>query len=317
MIKGSATLSRQTLEGRHYHTCIYGLGYETRSIHVATALSADRVYALRMPPVNAHSYDRNLALARGAAHVLIDDVEAFLHAGLRAMFSGPAPLTLALDISSMNRLMMADVLAGIAGLIRPTDVLDVFYTPSSYREPDWRFPQIERIGPLSPEFTAFEANPALPLCLILGLGFEPGVSMGIINQLEPRLAYCFWGAGVDAKFDGDVRRANFDFKFPGFQTRTVSYPMKDPGSSYFMLESLTSGLVDGFNVLFVPMGPKIFTLLTLLVALTYRGRVSVWRAKQRSSNPPDAKPGDEVILAELDGAILQRIGEERARVAAR
>jgi hypothetical protein len=316
MILTSEVVDRESLAKRSPDVCFYGLGFETRSTHVVGLLNSRRVFALQMPFVNIHSYSKNVIFARTRKHEIVTDFEKFLRDQIQKLFSEGVPVSIALDISSLNRTMMMSLLAQIAACIRCEDRLSIYYSAAAYREPDWRFPQIDRIGPVIPEFTAYDSNPLLPLCLILGLGFEPGVSMGIINQLEPRLSYCFWGSGVDVKYDADVQRANFDFDFPGFRTKTVSFPVKDPRASYFLLESLTAGLIGRYNVLFVPMGPKIFSLLTALIGLTYRGKVAIWRAQQPMLSPPDAVPSAEVVVATIDTALLNKLGKGRLKVTA-
>jgi hypothetical protein len=107
---------------------------------------------------------------------------------------------------------------------RAIDEIFIYYCPAAFNEPDWSFPRIESLGPVRGEFSAYNADPNKPLCLVLGLGFEPGVAMGIISQLEPKLSYCFWGSGVDGRFDKAVRHANFDFDFVGFNVSLRQRP---------------------------------------------------------------------------------------------
>jgi hypothetical protein len=311
MIIASEAIGHESLARREYDVCFYGLGFETRSTHVAGVLRSRCVYALQMPKIDIHSYEKNISFARSRNHQIVTDFTKFLESEVQGVFSGQKAISVAFDISSLNRTMMMSLLVKISEFIRSNDLLDIYYSPAAYREPDWKFPQIDKLGPVIPEFTAYNANPLLPLCLVLGLGFEPGVSMGIISQLEPKLSYCFWGSGVDAQFDKDVKKANFEFNYPGFHTKAVSYPVKDPRASYFMMESLTAGLTERYSVLFVPMGPKIFSLLTALIGLTYRGRVAIWRAQERKLSPSDAVPGSEVVVASIDTAILREIGNRQ------
>src|SRR5262249_6807148 len=156
--------------------------------------------------------------------------------------------------------------------------------------PDWQFPQIERIGPINAAFSSMDADPNKPLCLILGLGFEAGTSMGLISQLEPRLSYCFWGTGIDARFDKAVRRANFEFDFGDFHTKEVQYSIKDPKGSLEQLESVIYGLRRTYRTIIIPMGPKLFTFLSILVGMTYLGAVAIWRVQHTPDSPLDAAP---------------------------
>lgn len=305
MIKVGGAMPHARIGDSRYDMFVYGLGFETRSTVVASVVDAGRIIALAMPEVNIHAYARNRKFAHTRRHAIVNDFRVFVRDGFDFISKRTSPVSIAVDISSMNRYMMFSLVDKLASVVRPGDVVEILYSPAKYAAPDWTFPQIEKIGPISHKFTSYNADPLRPLCLVLGLGFEPGIAMGIISQLEPSLSYCFWGFGVDERFGADVKKANFDFEYPGFVTRTVSFPVKDPKSSYFLIESLTAGLMTRFNVVFVPMGPKIFSLISALIGLTYRGQIAVWRVQQRRPAPPDSRPGSEVVFAQLDCEMMR------------
>jgi len=220
-------------------------------------------------------------------------------------------LTVYFDISSVNRQIMFSVLLKLSKLVDVKDQLSIVYCPAAYAEPDWAFPQIEGVGPVTPDFASYDADPLSPLCLVLGLGFEPGVSMGIISQLEPAKAYCFWGGGVDDRFDDAVKRANFGFEFGSYNTQAVKYSIVNPKAALQLLEGLVYGLCDDFHVVLVPMGPKIFSFITALVGLSYPGRVAIWRIQQKRTYPADAQPGGMVVWAKLNTALLLEATDRR------
>jgi len=210
--------------------------------------------------------------------------------------------------------MLVEVLSALARYSRACDQIEIFYCPAKFSEPDWQFPQIERIGPVTPTFSLADNDPAKPLCVVLGIGLETGLSMGIISHLEPRLSYCFWGTGVDGRFDAAVKRANFDFEFMGFNTKTLRYHIPDPVGAYSILESVVYGLLRDYRVIVVPMGPKIFTFLSVLVGMTYLGDVSIWRAKHSRVEPHDALPGEAVIRSVLDPDALSIFSSREANL---
>lgn len=280
---------------------IYGLGYESRCLEVARRITAKVKFALQMPETDAHRYKQNFAEAEYAGHTIVHLFPDFMTTIDEIFESADRDsLTITIDISAINRTMMFALLSRIGLRCRDSDKIRIYYVPAAFDEPDWRFPQIERLGPVSSEYSGFDADPSRPLCLILGLGFEPGVSMGIISQLEPTISFCFWGAGTDGRFESAVKKANFDFKFTGFNTRTSPYLIFDPIGAFVALESLVYGLVQDFNVVMVPMGPKIFSLLSFLVSNRHPGKISVWRAQQKRSAPFDAKADSHAAYIELD-----------------
>jgi hypothetical protein len=137
------------------------------------------------------------------------------------------------------------------------------------------------------------------------MGFEAGVSMGIISLLEPSVSICLWGKGVDHNFDAAVKRANFEFEFPGFNTRVLSYDIRDPRGAYELLENVVYGMVRDYRIIVVPMGPKLFTALTGLVGMQYFGEVAVWRVQHSHVKPADALPGGGFVSAILDPTLLE------------
>jgi hypothetical protein len=193
--------------------------------------------------------------------------------------------------------------------LRSYDFLKIYYCPAVYSEPTRRFPQIKMIGPVSDIFSGFNSDPSKPTGLILGMGFEPGVSMGILSQLEPKIALCFWGSGIDSRFDNAVSRANLNFDFADYKTKLVDYIVEDPIGTAFYLESLIYGLVSTYNVILIPMGPKIFAFLSALVSMSYLGDVAVWRVEQSFADAGDSKPGRTVIRALVDTDFLKRYSQ--------
>ena len=157
--------------------------------------------------------------------------------------------------------------------------------------------------------SGYNGDPSKPLCLVFGMGFEAGVSMGIISQLEPSVSYGLWGTGIDRRFDDAVKRANFDFEFPGFSTRILSYSVKDPKGAFELLENVVYGLNRDHRVIIVPMGPKLFTALAALVGMKYLGDVAVWRVQHSDREQPDSLPGEFCVTATVDPKLLMRYAD--------
>lgn len=311
MIKGGGARAFATIGKNGYDWFIYGLGFETRSPKIASMLDETcKIIALKMEERRIHSYAKNAAFAAMRKHIVPSSFQSFLSEVLPTIFSrAKKPLKICFDISSVNRIMLADTIIELARLCRPMDRIDVVYCPASFEEPDWQFPQIERIGPINSTLSSIESDLNKPLCLLLGAGFEAGISMGLVSQLEPRLSYCFWGTGVDSRFDRAVRRANFEFEFGGFNTKPIPYNVRDPKGAFIQLESAVYGFTQEFRVIVIPMGPKVFTMLSTLLGMLYVGQIAVWRVQHSRIDPPDAVPGDYCISAQLDSPMLMEFAQ--------
>lgn len=307
MITKSGKWSLRNLSSKQYDLFIYGLGFETRSTTIPSLIDRQsKIFALRMPDIRIHAYERNASLARTRQHIIISNFETFISETLPTIFarSETKALKIGFDISSINRIMLTEILMQLARLARVEDEVEVIYCPAAYTEPNWTFPQIERLGPISPAFSAI-GDQTKPLCLMLGAGFETGISMGIVNQLEPRLSYCFWGTGVDARFDRAAHRANFDFEFGAYNTRAISYDITDPKGAFSTIESTVFGLSQTYRIIIIPMGPKIFTFLSVLIGMSYLGEIAIWRVQHNRQNSPDSLPSDYCIWSRLDIAQLK------------
>jgi hypothetical protein len=302
MIRVATQSSLQSLTDQSFDLFIYALGFETRATELVSVIGkAGKVFALRMPAVKVHAYDRNVKYAKTNKHRLIDNLEVFIQGELRTLLGKrKGPVHIGFDISSVNRIMLIEILNALAVLTGPEDCVELLYCPAAYIEPDWLFPQIERLGPVNGLLSGFNSDPSKPLCLVLGMGFEAGVSMGIISQLEPSVSVCLWGTGVDPQFDSAVKRANFEFDFPGFNTRVLKYNIGDPQGAYELLESIVYGLVREYRIIVVPMGPKLFTALAALVGMQYFGEVAVWRVQHSRVQPSDSVPSSTVVRVVLD-----------------
>ncbi len=285
---------------------VYGLGFEQRSTFACSRANSKRVIALKLPKVNIHHLEMNVEFAKTNGHVVVDGGKDSIDQIIGDLFTqSTSPVDIVFDISSVNRLIMLAVVMAIGRSCRADDKVRILYCPSAYKEPDRRFPRLEKLGPISAELSSFASDPAKPLSLMIGLGFEPGIAMGIISQLEPTISYCFWGSGIDNRFDAAVRNANFQFDFAGFLTREVRYLLNDPKGSYDLIESVTYGLAQKHNVIIVPMGPKLFSFLSILIGVKYLGQVAVWRPVQDRRDAPDALPSRVCIVATVDVSALK------------
>jgi hypothetical protein len=308
MIINGGTRSYSTIQKRAFQLFIYGLGFESRSTKIASLLQPDtKIFALKMPEIRIHAYDRNVRFANTRGHAVISDFKDFIDSVLPTWFERrrSGHVKIGFDISSLNRLMLVEILIQLARLCREGDEIEVYYCPAAYEEPNWQFPQIEKLGPINPAFSCFNSDPTRPLCLVFGAGFEAGFSVGIISQLEPMLSYCLWGTGVDRRYDRAVRRANFDFQFTGFNTKTISYDIKDPKGAFSQIESIVYGLTRDYRIIIIPMGPKLFTFLAALIGMTYFGDVAVWRVQHSRISPPDSIPGTFCIGTALDISLMK------------
>jgi hypothetical protein len=319
MISEGGPASFGTLKTEAFDVFIYGLGFETRSTKIAESIGRlTRTCAIKMTGPSIHSLKKNILFAHTRKQLIVDEADGSVGTAISDAISrsrkGNKSIRIGFDLSSVNRLVLFEVLGAISRSARALDEVEIFYCPAAFEEPEPQFPCIEKLGPVNGAFSAFDVDLTKPLCLLMGVGFDAGVSMGIISHLEPRLTYCLWGTGVSKQFDEAVRRANFDFDFSGFNTRVLSYDLKDPVGAFQKLESVVYGLRNEYRIVIIPMGPKLFTLHAALIGIAYFGEVAVWRVQHSRLEPLDARPGAFCIRARLMTDLLAQFASRESLI---
>jgi hypothetical protein len=283
MIRSESTKPLADFTPARFDLFICALGYERRSSTLLEleSFSAARVYCMRFPgePVLSASYNLRVAGQRNAETV--GDAKLFFRRELPRIVGELSrrvgrPLRIGVDISSMNRSMIAAALCAAFAVKDDIHDLEVFYLPAAYDGPKYEF-DIRRIGAVIPELSGFDSDPSLPAGLILGVGYEYGVSLGVLNQIEPKWTLCFKPMSSDSRYDDAIRDANLGFDFGAQNVDTVDYPLSSPAATFQYLENVAFGMLSNYRVIIAPLGPKLFALIAMLVAVKHFGLISVWR----------------------------------------
>ncbi len=181
------------------------------------------------------------------------------------------------DVSSCSRSVMAATLVVLSDLGIGALKLKCAYALSRFDEaPTGELPS-NVSEPVIGELSGWSDDLSKPPCAIISLGFEPGRALGSIDYLEVPTVRLFMPRGPDERFGEAVDAANRllideagnDFVFP--------YDVMQPNSTYAKLESLVSGLLEEFRPVIIPLGPKIFSAISMVLAIKLFPRVCVWR----------------------------------------
>jgi hypothetical protein len=275
----------------HLDLLIGGLGWELRSRRVPEALrdQTTRVLLLDLDSAGQGDYDSNVAYAedQGIDHPdiepkqltgwLVDRVSEIENA------DSEAP-KVAIDVSSLSRDRIAYLIQGIQRLeerpaedAKPSAIVDFLYTPAIPPKNTPGPEHIEILGPVTPRFAGFVAEPNSPVIAFVGLGIEEDRAIGALEYIEPAQVAVFVPYGEDAEFDEKVRDANtliWNQVMP--EKDTIRYRVDDPFWLYTTLEERVFNASAEGRPILVPLGPKIFAACCLLVASQHR-RAGVWR----------------------------------------
>jgi len=283
-----------------YSVVLATCGYERRSSYLARIIAAPKLgLALIHDENRVASFDDNFGIYRDRGW-LTDKLDVLLDRASAAL-KGAKP-SMAIDISSMPRSVMAAV---VEWIIQKTDVdvdIDFLYCPADFAMSAAAASRVEQLtaGPIDDYFSGAIRPPTLPIALIMGLGLERYRGLGMVELLEPSRTWAFVAQGEDSRF-AQVAMQVHDQLLNARNSKVVTYDVYSLASTYQALESLCFGLGPRHRIVLAPSGPKIFSLASMLVAATRSPfRPAVWRVGSAgSATPADVIESGEVIASRV------------------
>lgn len=288
---------------------LHALGFENRSLEFLRRdlVDAHSVVSFFFDTPGVLSYDENALICRQRGTTMVAAKDNARHTIQNLLdASGKKKVSVVLDISSLNRRLIAEALLQLCLLKDRIGSLKLVYTPQKFVEPEYGFNKVGHARAISPELTAFDSDPDKPIALMLGLGFEYGLGLGLIDLIEPERTVCFRASGFDPRYEEAVKKANFDYDFSTANLIVQSYTLIDPVAAYSGLNSIAFGLLSSHRIEIVPLGPKLFAAFAILLSLTFFGQVTVLRVPSNVTNPRDAFARDGFIVAEVK---LDQLGD--------
>jgi hypothetical protein len=289
------TYSRLSIDGRDSLDTSYGCwmschGYESRSVaHLdLLSLTVDRSVSAGFEFPHAaedNETSRRVALARqrlqeAGYHTPVVNDEGF-ESTVREELSRLASLskpTVIVDISSMSRSRISALLIAFAKHLQttPSCYMDLLYFPASFTSHKHGFEPLESLGPCHPQLSGWPADADLPLALLLGLGTEPRRADGVVEMLEPDILALYLALGDEPEYSAELQEVNRRVLNVGGEP--IRYSLRDPSALYLSLVATGERLVERSRLVLVPLGPKLFTALSVAAALSLGPEVGVWKA---------------------------------------
>lgn len=280
---------------------VSALGFESRCLSLISkeAILAHEHLFLKFPTSDLFSYAENEVLANSTARpIFIDFPSSNFLSDLNTYLGNSDIKTVSIDISSMNRTMIAAVISSLARTTAK-DKVTIIYVPAKYEKPVFDFSEIVAAGPVLPEFSGFDDESDLPGSVLMGLGFEYGVALGLINLIEPQNAICMYAEGHDTRYENSVKKANLEFRFPGTNASAIAYDLYNPALTYQYVSSTIRNLQPKYRVSLIPMGPKILSCLFTLASIDFFGKVTLWRVVRNPTARNSEEDGNAIAL-EID-----------------
>ncbi len=124
---------------------------------------------------------------------------------------------------------------------------------------------------------------------LLCFGYEQNRALGAVEHIEASETWCFLPESEIPAYGPVLREANSALLESLPLKRLINYRVQQPFDTFLNLESLIYGLSRTKNPILLPMGPKIFALVSLVVGVLHRD-VAVWRVSASvQENPVDRK----------------------------
>jgi hypothetical protein len=282
---------------KQYTLSLGAIGYEARARYAFSKLGklSKTNLALRFNDRQVHDFHKNDAFFNDMGFTLINAATECFRQEFRKMLSTIAKespkgkISCIVDISSITRAHIAIICYEwfVASRVISRDILvDFVYSYAKYSEPPVEFGPIKVRGPVIPELCGWNGELEIPTSLIIGIGYEKDMALGITEELEPSDLVVFRPMRHEKRYSEAIDRLNKVFLESIPPDRIVNYNVYDIFSLYTKLCNAISGLVHDTRPTLVPMGPKIFSLCCVLSGLEWLHSVSVWRVSAAEFGDP-------------------------------
>ncbi len=275
---------------------VTSIGYEERAVFAAKeyASKSGRRLGIAFKDRRVLSFNENLNWCKDNDFEVIDYDEGvfaeifgkLLDEIISAKQDVKQVVRLVVDVSSMSRPMIAQTIYSIWTNRGPNGIdIRFVYSLAAFSPPPEETP-VTISSPVIPELAGWSDRPDLPASAIVGLGYERDQALATIDTLEPAKTWLFYPEGKDKRYEDALLGNNqtiFELVSEGEATK---YLLEDPFDCFCRLESLVFGATQDTRPIIIPFGPKLFTLISILAALSHYPKITVWRVSGEQFGPP-------------------------------
>jgi hypothetical protein len=290
---------------------IYSLGYEKRSGYIVEHFSdfGGHLLAVEYSENRELSFDYNGVLTQrvGATRVSdnLEEIEDAVTDLLSKIRLKQKNYDIAVDVSSMNRCVMATVLLKLYQAGTVGDRLRLLYAPAKFKEPNVPLLPLTNVIPAHPSISGVIGEPSMGRCVLLGLGYEYGVSLNILDAHEPDMSFIFRPLGFDVRYAESVEEANFGFDFGERNYDIIDYNLTDIANLYDEVNGIILSGKHNTQFTAVPFGPKIFSAVCIITAAIHSPHLAVLRYSMEKIR----EIKDVEAAGQITGCVLERVSD--------
>lgn len=280
MISDMRPWTARDLRARYDLACAV-LGYESRATHAMRTLkpnaSCKISWGFGVQEELAYQDNREWFSSAGFDCKTVPEIafESEISSKVRELSAERREFAALVDISSATRSRLAHIVWTLSHASCKSSV-DFVYSIAQFQPPPKRHTRNAAAGPVSCWFAGWWGEPERPLSAIVGLGYEEDKALGMVEHLEAPEVWTLEPVSQDPDYVRALEISNRRLMDLVPRANRLKYQISQPTQTFYALESLVDGLSRSCNTILVPFGPKLFTLVSLLVALRHR-TVPVWR----------------------------------------
>jgi hypothetical protein len=293
-------LEEGELQDSKFHLGYYSIGFEDRSKFVAESLSSNclMMIAVDLQAPVILSYSENLARAakRGDRRIERSTI-SLVQQNIVPPDSRRDEVRLFIDVSSMDRRTLSVLLYHIL-CSSPAErtQLYVLYSPGKFTDPPRSLIPVQFSGAVNDLLGGQPRDPRLPTVIFVGLGYEVGLALGVVEAFEPETVFAYAPRGSDKRFDRQVDRVNLPLFSEGRYVSRVEYSVNAPANTFIDLKERILAVKDQARVVLVPLGPKLFSAISILCGYIYSPDICVWRVSSQINEATAQRYADGDII---------------------
>jgi hypothetical protein len=312
----------KAVKNQKYDLAIGAIGYERRARYAVNSLTpqSDAKFALEFDDRQEHDFNKNRNAFNKAGFKIVPAQSGALREVILEWWRQlPRTADVWVDISSLTRPLIATICYELFSRATTDDSrinATFVYSHACFSPPPPDYGPIVHKGAVIPEFAGWSDDPATPCSAVFGIGYEVGLALGALEDLEPAEAWAFRPTGHAKAYDDEIDANNKDFLADLSEDHLVTYDVGAPLELIAKLESVVYGRLQTQRVVIIPFGLKLFALAAFLVALQHLPRVNVWRVSGgKFVKPINRIPSGRISYLDVifDGTFLGAGARESVR----
>lgn len=275
-------ISLEELSRMHFHAFFFADGSENRSgsLHALSCIRASRMILLT--PVENRLLKKHRKAssfsAPGFEHLELEMHQSGRLTGLMDSIikaSRNKEIAILFDYSEMPKAWYAGLFEYLMKNDLPCTRLTICfsYVPAAYqRSVGFSFHTSAR--PLVSGSHINDRNDQK--ALVLGLGFAPEKALYLVRKIKPRSVFLLYAdPTLDPEYTRQILKLNQKLIQTAGPSRLIPYPLDDAEKTEEIVSALAFDLRLSHKVLLAPLGPKIFTLICLMLYAKFPD-IEIW-----------------------------------------